>query len=189
MRKVLNLVFDLIFSKIRYIKIGKNSKVPHRDIQINGTNLFVGDYVSIGHGCKFELAPNSKICVRTGTIIGPRCTFFCRTHNYDRDGLESIPFDHVNIVSDIIINEGCWLGDSVIVLPGVIIGKGAVIGAGSVISSSIPDYAVVVGNPAKIVRYRNSERFDALLAQGKFKVLVDLIEPKGKEFIFRDKSK
>lgn len=52
------------------------------------------------------------------------------------------------------IGHGVWIGDSVIILSGVNIGNGAVIGAGSVVTKSIPAYAIAVGNPAKVIKYR-----------------------------------
>lgn len=52
------------------------------------------------------------------------------------------------------IGNGVWIGDSVIILPGVNVGNGAVIGAGSVVTKSVPEYAIVVGNPARVVRLR-----------------------------------
>jgi len=53
----------------------------------------------------------------------------------------------------------------VIILPGVTIGRGAVVGAGAVVSKDIPDYAVAVGNPAKVVKFRDRERFETLLQE------------------------
>lgn len=55
---------------------------------------------------------------------------------------------------EVRIGHGVWLGDSVIVLPGVTIGNGAVIGAGAVVTRPIPPYAVAVGNPARVIRDR-----------------------------------
>jgi acetyltransferase-like isoleucine patch superfamily enzyme len=54
----------------------------------------------------------------------------------------------------VIIGDGSWIGASVTILDGVTIGKGCVIGAGAVVTKDIPDYAVAVGSPAKVVRYR-----------------------------------
>jgi virginiamycin A acetyltransferase len=54
----------------------------------------------------------------------------------------------------VAIGHAVWIGDSVIVLPGVNIGNGAVIGAGSVVTKSIPPFAVAAGNPAKVIRNR-----------------------------------
>ena len=55
-----------------------------------------------------------------------------------------------------------WIGRSAIILPGVSIGDGAVVGAGAVVTKDVPAYAVVVGNPARVIRYRFS---DALVAR------------------------
>ena len=54
------------------------------------------------------------------------------------------------------IGHGAWIGDSVIILPGVSIGNGAVIGAGSIVTKNIDNYTVAVGNPARVIRTRFS---------------------------------
>ena len=54
---------------------------------------------------------------------------------------------------DIIVEEDVWIGANVTLLPGVIIGRGATIGAGSVCRISVPPYAIVIGNPAKIIGF------------------------------------
>lgn len=57
----------------------------------------------------------------------------------------------------IIIGHDVWIGKSAIVLPGVTIGNGAVVGAGSVVTKDVPPYAIVAGNPARLIRFRFSE--------------------------------
>ena len=54
----------------------------------------------------------------------------------------------------IIIGDDVWIGTCSIVLPGVKIGKGSVVGAGSVVTKDVPDYCVVAGNPARIIKQR-----------------------------------
>lgn len=54
------------------------------------------------------------------------------------------------------IGSDVWIGDNAVVLTGVTVGNGVVIGAGSVVTKDVPDFAIVVGNPARIVRYRFS---------------------------------
>lgn len=64
-----------------------------------------------------------------------------------------------------IIGNDVWIASRVMILSGVTIGNGAVIGAGSVVASNVPPYAIVVGNPAKIIRYRFTEsEIEKLLA-------------------------
>lgn len=59
--------------------------------------------------------------------------------------------------SQIVIGNDVWVGQNVLILPSVSrIGDGAVVGAGSVVTKDVPDFAVVVGNPAKVARYRFS---------------------------------
>ena len=48
-----------------------------------------------------------------------------------------------------------WIGGRVIILPGRKIGKGAIIGVGAVVVKDVPDYAIVGGNPAKVLKFRN----------------------------------
>lgn len=55
---------------------------------------------------------------------------------------------------DVVLEEDVWLGSNVVLLNGVKIGRGAVIAAGSVCRNKIPPYAIVVGNPAKVVGFR-----------------------------------
>ena len=57
-------------------------------------------------------------------------------------------------VKEVIIEDDVWIGHRVIILPGVNIGKGSIIGAGSVVTRDVPQYAIVGGIPAKIIRYR-----------------------------------
>ncbi len=64
----------------------------------------------------------------------------------------------------VIIKNDVWTGDNVTILPGVIIGDGVIVGAGSVVTKDIPDYAVAVGNPARVIKYRYEQHIiDKLL--------------------------
>jgi len=55
----------------------------------------------------------------------------------------------------VVIGNDVWIGDRVMILPGIQIGNGAIVGAGSVVTHSIPDYAIAAGNPARIIKYRD----------------------------------
>lgn len=97
---------------------------------------------------------------------GRGLTIFTSVHNYD--GGDFIPYNNESILKEVIIKDFVWCGANVTILPGVTIGEGAVIGAGSVVVRDIPDYAIAVGNPAKVVKFRNIESFLKLKEEKKF---------------------
>jgi acetyltransferase-like isoleucine patch superfamily enzyme len=55
------------------------------------------------------------------------------------------------------IGSDCWVGDNSVVLAGRKLGHGCIVGAGSVVTNDVPPYAIVVGNPAKVIRFRFSD--------------------------------
>ena len=76
------------------------------------------------------------------------------TNNHD-------PYDRMILpCKPILIKKGAWIGANVVVLRGISIGKHAIVGAGSVVTKDVPDYAVVAGNPAKVIKMRDPEKFD-----------------------------
>ena len=76
------------------------------------------------------------------------------TNNHD-------PYDRaVLICKPILIKKGAWIGAGATILPGVCVGKHSIVGAASVVTKDVPDYAVVVGNPAKVVKTLDADKFE-----------------------------
>lgn len=110
--------------------------------------------------------------LRRCIVMTPEAKFIMKKYSGSAEGLTVITGNHDRFVGrfyrtikqsektsrdkDVIIEEDCWLGVHVTLLPGVVIGRGATIGAGCVVSKSIPPYAIVIGNPAKIVGFNYS---------------------------------
>jgi len=97
--------------------------------------------------------PNA--CVNAATTIGNHCILNTGS-TVDHDCVLE-DFVHISpnaaIAGNVIIGTGTHIGIGAVVIPGIIIGKWVTIGAGTVIIKNIPDFAVVVGNPGKIIKY------------------------------------
>lgn len=104
--------------------------------------LIIGNFVSIANNVTFILGGNHH------------SDFFM---NYPACKFDSIKGIGSYSKGPIIIGDDVWIGYGAIILSGVKIGKGSVIGAGSVISKDVPPFAIVAGNPAKVVKFRFSE--------------------------------
>lgn len=115
--------------------------------------------VLIGNFCSF--APGVVILAHAdhstkNVTTYPMKTLFCNflnTENFDFEWTnhDAITKGSVNIGHDV------WVGQNVLILSGVTIGSGSVIGAGSVVTKDIPPYAIAVGNPAKVIKFRFSD--------------------------------
>jgi len=88
--------------------------------------------------------------------------------NHDYDGGDAISYSSKEIAKPVVIKDFVWCGANVTILPGVTIGEGAVVAACAVVTKDVPPMAVVGGNPARILKYRDKERFERLKNEGKF---------------------
>lgn len=92
-------------------------------------------------------------------MMGPDVLIISRHQNHRFDDLSRpMRLQGYAESAPVVIEDDVWLGARVIVLPGIRIGRGAVVGAGAIVTKDVPPYAVCVGNPARIVRYRNDPK-------------------------------
>lgn len=122
----------------RHVKFGKNRVVIGNDS---------------GLGENFILQ-NSELIVGNHVMTAPNIKVLGGGHKYEK---KDVPIGQQGTYpkTSLTIEDDVWIGNSVIILGKVTrIGKGAVIGAGSVVTKDIPEYAVVAGNHAKVIKYR-----------------------------------
>jgi maltose O-acetyltransferase len=131
----------LFMKSAKIVSIGKSVDFD------NGCNLILKDYANIGD---YALLAGSHATITIGrhVMMGKHCIIICQNHKYLEEGFAG--FEGKNV----LIDDFAWIGHRVTVLPGVRIGKHAIIGAGAVVSKDIPDYAIAVGNPAVVKKYR-----------------------------------
>lgn len=102
------------------------------------SGVYIGRYCSIGYG------------VTIGT--GHHDLGSISTSSWFETKINSVKYAEPGVV--VRIKNDVWIGDNVIVMNGVTVGNGACIGAGAIVTKDVPDYAIVVGVPAKILRMR-----------------------------------
>ncbi|WP_042222331.1 CatB-related O-acetyltransferase [Kutzneria albida] len=112
-----------------------------------------------------------KLRIGRFCALGAGTRFIMNGANHRMDGPSTFPFpimggswaEHFDLITglpgrgDTVVGNDVWFGNSVTVMPGVRIGNGAIIATGSVVVQDVPDYAIVGGNPAKVVRSRYPE--------------------------------
>ncbi|MCI5140478.1 MAG: acyltransferase [Candidatus Electrothrix sp. ATG1] len=113
-----------------------------------GNGLTMGNNVTIMDGCFFD--PTHCYLI----YIGENCTLAPNVRLIAHDASMKNILGYTR-VGKIIIEENCFIGDSVIILPGVTIGNGSVVGAGSVVIKDIPSESVAAGNPCRVLCHRN----------------------------------
>lgn len=158
---LLNKIFQWISIQLNKIKLkqikfdfkGENVQISKQYNFIYPENISLGNNVYLGPKC--NISAFGKVNISDGVIIGPHCTIYSANHNYS-ENIKSIPYDSKLIIKNVTIHENVWIGGNTILLPGVEVGEGSIIAAGSVITKSVPPFAIMGGNPAKILKYRDN---------------------------------
>jgi len=111
-------------------------------------DLIIEDDVSLVEGCRIDFS--GGVIINKGAHLSPRCQIITHDHGWDP---HSKPF-----FNSLKIGRECWIGSDNIILAGVSsIGEFAIVGAASVVTQNVPDKAIVAGNPAKIIKYRDDK--------------------------------
>ena len=106
--------------------------------------LVIGPFCQIAHGARFVTASANHPMEGISTF--PFAVFDPAAMAAYKEGFSGLP--------DTVVGADCWIGHGATLLPGARLGAGVIVGAGAVVRGEVPPYALVAGNPARIVRHR-----------------------------------
>lgn len=138
--------------------------------------IAIGDHVFIGSGSWLQTLPDRPnksvaISIGKGTSVAGSCVISAvrsvtlednvllarnvyisdHIHKYAEAGVP-VMAQGVDKIEPVLIKRGAWLGQNVVICPGVTVGMGAVVGANSVVVHDVPDFSIAVGAPARVVK-------------------------------------
>lgn len=122
------------------VDVGKKAKVTSK--------LSIGDNSGIGDRCHIQ----GSVVVGKDVMMAPEVAVIATNHKHDR---VDIPMNQQGQEEKAIeIGDDCWLGYRSIICAGVKIGKGSIVAAGAVVTKDVPEYSVVAGVPARVIKSR-----------------------------------
>ncbi|HEY0666724.1 MAG TPA: DapH/DapD/GlmU-related protein [Sphingobacteriaceae bacterium] len=151
-------IYTIIWTLYATIKVKEYGK----GLKVNFRCLFTKRTV-IGNDCHFnglDIIGGGNVVIGDHFHSGSGIMIITQNHNYYSP--ERLPYDDKDITRDVIIGRCCWIGSRVIVLPGTILEDGVVVQAGAVVFGKIPKGAVVGGNPYRVIKYRDLEKYELL---------------------------
>lgn len=165
-------MLNFLYLKAQYFLKLHRHRVQWRKLNTHNRTIastfFPIDKVKVGNHTYGDLHIQSQKDYDEGLIIGHYCSiargvWFLLGGNHHYHRFSTYPFRAIFINDSIIetttkgkiiVEDDVWIGTEAFIMPGLTVGKGAVIAARSVVTRSVPPYAIVGGNPAKVIKYR-----------------------------------
>ncbi len=132
-----------------FARCGVNVNVEHGATFGSGKRIEIGDHSGLGKDC---VVPDN-VKIGRYVMMAPDVVILGQNHQFDRVDIPMMLQGHSD-AQPVVIGDDVWIGQRVIILPGIQIGNGAIIGAGTVVTKDVPPYAVVAGNPGRVVKMR-----------------------------------
>lgn len=176
----MNKFFYKVFTRVLNYYYEYQAKQAFKGAELNAVNIGpeLNKWFEIRYperlkiGYKTAISGDCFINAYGGVEIGKYChiakglTIYSHNHNWKSE--DTIPYDGKSIVKPVKIGDCVWIGANVSIAPGAEIGDGVIVSCGSVVFGKIPKCAIIRGNPAHVVGYRDELLFNKLYNEGKF---------------------
>ncbi len=130
-------------------KHGRNINVERKADFGRGNDIVIGENSGLGVNCEVR----GPLEIGANVMMGPDVRIMTAKHDTSRTDIPMNQQGHLP-KQKVTIGDDVWIGARVIILPGLTIGTGSIIGAGAVVTKDVPEYAVVAGVPAKVLKFR-----------------------------------
>lgn len=158
-----SMPFGIISNRLRtfigrriFLNCGKGATIKRGAYFGTGSRVQLGRNSQIGENARIE----HDVVIEDDVMMGIEVMVLATRHRTDRLDVPLIDQGYDERLPPRLC-RGCWIGGRAMILPGVRIGEHAIVAAGAVVTADVPDYAVVGGVPAKIVKMRNASTIDA----------------------------
>lgn len=147
--------------KSRYLEIQNNCRIGN-DCRISFFDEFAGKKISprlfidddAYLGDHLTILSADEIIIEKNVLMASYITITSENHGINPETEEPYSKQPLN-TSPVRIGEGAWIGEKAIILPGVTIGKKSIVAGGAVVTKSVPEYSIVAGNPATLIKKYN----------------------------------
>lgn len=172
----IKLCYYVLFTKLLFPK----ARIIRLPIEIRGRKFIdFGEGLTTGKGCRFEafsevdikritfgkriqvndyvhISAMNKVVIGDNVLMASHIYISDNSHGsykgVHQSSPESLPIERPYYIAPVLIEDNVWLGEGVVVMPGVTIGRGSIIGANSTVTKSIPAWSIAVGQPAKVIK-------------------------------------
>jgi acetyltransferase-like isoleucine patch superfamily enzyme len=144
--------------KPQLISLGRKTVIREHAWLNAGRGQGAEPVLRIGNGCYIgrfvQINAANSVVLEDKVLVADKVYISDVDHKFSDP---SLPVIDQGVVSKgkVLLREGCWIGTGAVILSGVTVGRNAIVGANSIVNRDVPDYAVVAGSPAKILRERS----------------------------------
>jgi acetyltransferase-like isoleucine patch superfamily enzyme len=161
------------------VRIDTLSKLGRHNVIFSNTSVIksiIGDHTFIQKNSSINFAYIGKYCsIAMNVHVGPgqHPTSFVSSHPAFYSSSQPLSksyskIDRYEPFKKVCIGNDVWIGQNCVIMDGVEIGTGAVVGSGAVVTKDVPEYAIIGGVPAKLIKYRFDEKFRNVLLESRW---------------------